>query len=160
MGGERQGLDGEKIRKRSGAFPLSLAYRLINMYSVRGDTVLDPFMGTGTTLFAAAASCRNSIGIEIDSSFGRYVEDRAGSAVNGCNMLISDRLTRHLDFVASCEGRGESLRYRNVHYGFRVKTGQERELLFNFLRDVEMPSPEELRFIYFGKPSLQPPCII
>ena len=43
-------------RARSGAFPVELAYRLICMYSAYGDTVLDPFLGTGTTTLAAIAA--------------------------------------------------------------------------------------------------------
>ena len=60
-------------RSRSGAYPFELPYRLINMYSVKGDTVLDPFLGTGTTMFAAMASERNSIGIEIDESLHEFL---------------------------------------------------------------------------------------
>ena len=56
-------------RLRSAAFPYDLAYRLINMYSVKGDMILDPFLGTGTTMAAAMTSGRNSIGVEIDESF-------------------------------------------------------------------------------------------
>ncbi|MCH7961958.1 MAG: site-specific DNA-methyltransferase, partial [Planctomycetes bacterium] len=43
--------------------------RLIRMFSFAGDTVLDPFMGTGTTSVAAARFGRNSIGVEIDSPY-------------------------------------------------------------------------------------------
>jgi DNA modification methylase len=45
---------------------VDLAERLIRMFSFAGDTVLDPFLGTGTTAVAAAALGRNSIGFEID----------------------------------------------------------------------------------------------
>jgi len=51
---------------RTGAFPPLLAERLIRMFSVVGDTVLDPFAGTGTTLWAALRLHRNAIGVEID----------------------------------------------------------------------------------------------
>lgn len=51
---------------RTGAFPMEIPRRLIRMFSVEGDTVLDPFMGTGTTLLAASEACRNFIGYEID----------------------------------------------------------------------------------------------
>jgi DNA modification methylase len=49
------------------------------MFSFTGDTVLDPFMGTGTTLLAAANSGRNSIGIEIDDSYYRKAKARLES---------------------------------------------------------------------------------
>ena len=51
---------------RSGAFPRPLAERLVRMFSVEGDTVLDPFAGTGTTLWAAARWGRNAVGVEWD----------------------------------------------------------------------------------------------
>ena len=53
---------------RSGAFPDELAERLVRMFSVVGDTVLDPFAGTGTTLWAAAKWGRNAVGVEWDRS--------------------------------------------------------------------------------------------
>ncbi|HTT16965.1 MAG TPA: site-specific DNA-methyltransferase [Thermoplasmata archaeon] len=60
--GARQGGTG----RRTGAFPPALAERLVRMFSVVGDTVLDPFAGTGTTLWAASRLGRQAIGVEID----------------------------------------------------------------------------------------------
>jgi modification methylase len=51
---------------RTGAFPAALAERLVRMFSVVGDRVLDPFAGTGTTVWAAAELGRRALGIEID----------------------------------------------------------------------------------------------
>jgi site-specific DNA-methyltransferase (adenine-specific) len=63
------GLMGESTRYHPAPFPEELAHRLVRMFSFVGDTVLDPFMGTGTTLLAAAKCGRNSIGVEIDPSY-------------------------------------------------------------------------------------------
>ena len=52
--------------RRTGAFPAEIPDRLVRMFSVAGDTVLDPFAGTGTTLWAAARRGRKAIGVEID----------------------------------------------------------------------------------------------
>ncbi len=60
---------------RTGAFPAALAERLVRMFSVIGDTVLDPFAGTGTTLWAAARWRRNAVGVERDpAAFARLRE--------------------------------------------------------------------------------------
>ena len=56
---------GASTRLHPAPFPLDLADRLVRMFSFVGDTVLDPFLGTGTTSLAAARSGRNSIGVEI-----------------------------------------------------------------------------------------------
>lgn len=50
-------------------YPVELADRLIRMFSFAGDTVLDPFLGTGSTSLAAAAAGRNSIGNEIEPKY-------------------------------------------------------------------------------------------
>lgn len=65
------GLTGASTRRHPAPFPLELAERLIRMFSFAGDTVLDPFAGTGTTNVAAVRSGRNSIGIEVDPVYFR-----------------------------------------------------------------------------------------
>jgi modification methylase len=60
---------GASTRNHPAPFPLDLAERLIRMFSFVGDTVLDPFLGTGTTSLAAARWGRNSAGIELDALY-------------------------------------------------------------------------------------------
>jgi DNA modification methylase len=60
---------GESTRHHPAPFPEELAHRLVRMFSFAGDTVLDPFMGTGTTLLASARSGRNAIGVEIEPAY-------------------------------------------------------------------------------------------
>jgi DNA modification methylase len=55
---------------------MELAERLIRMFSFVGDTVLDPFLGTGTTTVAAAKWGRNSIGFEVDSHYLKLAGNR------------------------------------------------------------------------------------
>ncbi len=62
-------LPGAPARGHPAPFPLELAERLVRMFSFVGDTVLDPFVGTGTTLVAAARWGRNSVGIEVTPKY-------------------------------------------------------------------------------------------
>lgn len=62
-------------------YPQALAERLIRMFSFAGDTVLDPFAGTGSTAVAALAAGRHSIGIEIDSGYIRIARNNINKAI-------------------------------------------------------------------------------
>lgn len=61
-------------------FPAELAYRLIKMFSFVGDTVLDPFWGTGSTTAAAIDAVRSSIGFDIEPSYLRIGRERLAQA--------------------------------------------------------------------------------
>ena len=63
------GVTGASTRRHPAPYPLEIAERLIRMFSFVGDTVLDPFVGTGTTMVAALRHGRNSIGYEIDPTY-------------------------------------------------------------------------------------------
>lgn len=63
-------------------FPREIPYRLIRMFSCLGDTVLDPFCGTGTTLEVARALGRNAVGFEVNSDLEPYIQEKIGR-VNG-----------------------------------------------------------------------------
>jgi site-specific DNA-methyltransferase (adenine-specific) len=69
-------LTGASTRHHPAPFPYELAYRLVRMFSFWGDTILDPFCGTGTTMLAAMKCGRNSIGIEIDEEYCRMTLNR------------------------------------------------------------------------------------
>lgn len=70
-------IKGESTRRGHPApYPPSLAERLIKLFSFAGDTVLDPFVGTGTTNLAAVATGRNSIGNEIEPAYLKIAEQR------------------------------------------------------------------------------------
>ena len=72
-------IPGASTKKHPAPFPLELAYRLVRMFSFTGDTVLDPFCGTGTTMLAAMKCDRNSIGIDIDLQYCRIAAKRINS---------------------------------------------------------------------------------
>src|SRR5205807_819184 len=69
-------ITGASTRDHPAPFPLEIAYRLVRMFSFSGDTVIDPFCGSGTTMVAAMKSGRNSIGIEIDAEYCKMAEER------------------------------------------------------------------------------------
>ena len=62
---------GASTKAHPAPYPVELAERLIRMFSFAGDTVLDPFMGTGSTLIAAADCGRNGLGVEVDPVYTR-----------------------------------------------------------------------------------------
>lgn len=67
---------GASTRSHPAPFPLELSERLIRMFSFVGDTVLDPFLGTGTTCIAAANWGRNSIGVEVIPKYYQMAVER------------------------------------------------------------------------------------
>ncbi|MGH8223431.1 MAG: DNA-methyltransferase [Woeseiaceae bacterium] len=66
------GVTGASTREHPAPYPEELAERLIRMFSFVGDTVLDPFVGSGTTMVAAARWGRNSIGVEVSQQYSRH----------------------------------------------------------------------------------------
>lgn len=129
--GTSQALGDKDARLRSAAYPFELAYRLINMYSAKGDVVLDPFLGTGTTAAAAMASGRNSIGYEIDPALASVIDRLKDVIVDSSQQLIRARLARHVEFVVHRLQTQGKFKYHNEHYGFPVMTAQEREIIIN-----------------------------
>jgi modification methylase len=124
-----------KIRERSGAFPFELPYRLINMFSVKDETVLDPFLGTGTTVAAAMATARNSVGFEIDSNFKELYKEKFKDIVDLSNETIQNRLNDHRTFIDN-ERKRRTFRYNNKKYSFSVVTKQETEITFDLLTEM------------------------
>ncbi len=72
-------------------YPVELAERLVRMFSFVGDTVLDPFMGTGTTNLGCARWGRNSIGIELDARYFEIARKRV--AEHGADLYLSSSIT-------------------------------------------------------------------
>ena len=88
-------ITGASTRHHPAPFPLELATRLVRMFSFSGDTVLDPFCGSGTTMVAAFRTGRNSIGIEIDPEY--------------CRMAARYLKAENTDLFASAELRFERI---------------------------------------------------
>ena len=150
--GTVQKLDNTGSRLRSAAFPFDVPYRLINMFSVKGDTVLDPFLGTGTSMWAAIATARNSIGFELDQCFRNEILADTDIFVKYANQKIGDRIENHLQFVQErLETKGQ-LKYINKFYKFPVMTRQETELLLNPLVTIAEFGENTVEVVYSSKP--------
>ena len=128
--GVTQEMNLPQMRNRSAAFPFELAYRLINMYSVMGDTVLDPFLGTGTTMAAAITCARNSIGYEIDRRFKKIIMRRVADSVLNANKFFTQRLRAHRMFAARRIAQGKKVIHKSRRYGFPVVSRQEADIAF------------------------------
>jgi modification methylase len=138
--GTTQRLNNPKARNRSAAFPLALPYRLINMFSVKGDIILDPFLGSGTTMLAAMCAGRNSQGYEIDQALQPVLLERIAAVPDTAQDLLDDRLASHHLFIKERMASRGDLKYINRHYGFAVMTRQEQELGIDRVQTVQFLS--------------------
>ena len=138
--GIRQEMKGEGSRNRSAAYPIEVPYRLINMYSLKGDVVLDPFAGTGTTAIAAIAAGRNSIGYEIDAGLSQLAGNKILESRELANSITDRRISDHIKFVESEIARGKTFGHSSQTYGFPVKTKPEKYIRI-----------EKVQELHFGK---------
>lgn len=130
----------KSTRNRNASFPFEIPYRLINMYSVEGDTVLDPFAGLGTTNIACMISNRNSIGVDIDPEIINLAIDNMNIDINKANDYIHSRLKKHESFIDSLPEENKAKCYNNEMHGFKVKTRQETAIEINQLSYISKTS--------------------
>jgi site-specific DNA-methyltransferase (adenine-specific) len=90
-------ITGASTKQHPAPFPLELAARLVRMFSFTGDTVLDPFCGSGTTMVAALRTSRNSIGVEIDPEYcrmtARYLKAETADLFSTTKLLFEKAAT-------------------------------------------------------------------
>jgi len=142
----------KNTRLRSAAFPFELPYRLINMFSTKNDIVVDPFLGTGTTMASAMATGRNCIGFEIDPGFQDQILSIADTIIETSNNRINRRIQNHLDFIDRRSKDNYKFKHVNPHYKFAVMTRQEVELFINPLQKVERIDDCTMEVTYRPKP--------
>ncbi len=150
--GTLQNLNDKVTRLRSGAYPFEIVYRIVNMYSVKGDVVLDPFLGTGTTTAASMVSGRNSVSFEIDATLRDIVNNSLRNIDRDANLYISNRINNHLEFIKSRKQAQKPIKYHNIYYGFSVIMSQERELYLNEVASVEKISENLYEVVYSDMP--------
>ncbi len=98
------------------------------MFSVYGDTVLDPFLGTGTTSAAAIATGRSSIGMEIDPDLKSAIRETLTLAPDTARERLAQRISAHTAFVAERIQADKPFKHQNAVYQIPVMTAQEKEL--------------------------------
>lgn len=147
---------GAKQDKHLAMFPEELPHRLIKMFSFHGETVLDPFMGSGTTALAARNLNRNSIGYEIHSDFIPIIKEKIGG--DDAFSAVEIKVIHQAKFNPDFEKRLKELPYRfvdshkldkkidikKIQYGSKIdanSTGKRED----FFTAKEIISPELIR---------------
>lgn len=132
-------------RTRNGAFPLELPYRIIAMWSVVGDTVLDIFAGTGTTLLAAAALKRNGIAVELIPEFKNEMIDRLIEAKANLNQKNLKRIEIYREFLNQWQiKKAKEVKYHNEILNLPVMTKQEILIQIPIIKDLKEKEEEEI----------------
>ena len=135
--GVKQKITNSQTRERNASYPLEVPYRLINMYSQQGDTVLDPFFGLGTTTIASLLTGRNSIGIDIDKTLEPYIcANIENLDINQLNKLIFGRYNDHLTFVKEREASGKGVKHTNINLKCKVMTSQETDIKLHCITKI------------------------
>ena len=80
-----------QLERRIAAFPDEIVNRLIRMFSVKGDTVLDPFLGSGTTTKLAMQNQRNSVGYEVDETLLPLIQKKTALRSPACTLEVVKR---------------------------------------------------------------------
>jgi len=104
-------ITGASTKNHPAPFPLELAIRLVRMFSFVGDTVLDPFCGSGTTMIAALKMERNSIGVEIDPEYcratARHLKGESSDLFSRSQLYVEK-----VDYKQACMLREDSELYK------------------------------------------------
>lgn len=132
-------------------FPEELPRRLIKMFSFAGETVFDPFMGSGTTALAARNLQRNSIGYEINSDFRQYYEQKVVSSLSfkeaeysfeqdDARFDIGDKM-RALPYMFNDPHKMDSkIDIKQLQFGSKIdKSSKEREEYFS-VKEIISPN--------------------
>lgn len=127
--GTSQQLCDKSSRERSAAYPFELAYRIICMHTIYGDTILDPFLGTGTSTAAAISSCRNSIGVDISKDLKNTIQDSILRSIEIGRKKVFNRLLQHKEFINARRDSGKEIKYINKNHKVSTVTSQETDIM-------------------------------
>ncbi|MCK9329021.1 MAG: DNA methyltransferase [Candidatus Cloacimonetes bacterium] len=122
-------------------FPEELPKRLIKMFAFKGETVLDPFLGSGTTSLAAKNLERNSIGYEINSDFLKIAKERLNIYQTDIHGTIYEILKD--DININIKKEFENLPYRFIDYQNFDKKIDPKKLQFGSKIDLDSGKRED-----------------
>jgi DNA modification methylase len=154
--GVKQKVENSETRKRSAAYPFEIPYRLINMYSLKGDLILDPFLGMGTSILASITSQRDSIGYEIDESFFNIIHNNIESTpYSYYNSFIENRITQHNQFILdrNNDPKKDDIKHFNNTLKMQVMTSQETDIKLSFVDKVQMNNEKIVSYYNSVKPN-------
>jgi site-specific DNA-methyltransferase (adenine-specific) len=148
---------GERQDKHLAMFPLELPNRLIKMFSFYGDTVLDPFLGSGTTSLSSINLDRNSIGYEINGDFLPIIKEKLGinnpSIFQKANFNIFDIAQDKIDFKKDIKNlpyqfidkvkMDKKIDPRKLEFGSKISKGSNG-IKIEYFSVKEICSPNEL----------------
>jgi len=146
--GTSQTIKNSDTRERSAAFPFEIPYRLVNMYSVYGDTVLDPFGGLSTTALSCIASNRNCICYDTDTVLCDLGTKQLENSKDYANAIVNNRIKNHMAFLSTLPAEKYIKCYINKEHGFKVKTRQEIDILLYKISTIAKNNQREFVVTY------------
>jgi site-specific DNA-methyltransferase (adenine-specific) len=133
--------NGAKQDKHLAMFPEELPARLIKMFSFPNETILDTFMGSGTTALAARKLNRNSIGYEINPEFIPMIKDKIGG--NDAFMQVEIEIIKQSEITIDFDEKVKELPYQFVDTHKLDKKIDVKKLQYGSKIDAESSQREE-----------------
>ncbi|NQS97304.1 MAG: thermonuclease family protein [candidate division Zixibacteria bacterium] len=142
---------GERQDKHLAMFPKELPHRLVKMFSFIGDTILDPFLGSGTTVLAAKNLKRNSVGYEINKSFSSIIQRKLklDGIFNDDQFELVERVEKDGDFHSKLENLpyifkdpvkfDKKVDPRKLKFGSRIDNADDESINYYLVKDVISP---------------------
>jgi len=151
-------IPGEKQDKHLAMFPEEIPRRLVKMFSFVGDTVLDPFLGSGTTSLAAKNLGRNSVGYEVNPEFLPLIKNKLGLGERMIFEQAEFEIIRQRNVEANCNELVKELPYkfkdpvkfdkkidpRKLHFGSKINGDSKKRQDYHCVKKVISPTELEL----------------
>jgi len=151
-------IPGEKQDKHLAVFPEEIPHRLIKMFSFAGDTILDPFLGSGTTSLAARNLERNSIGYEINPEFLPVIKEklgiRQGMIYEEANFEVIRQNEANIDYKEAFKRLpyifkdpvkfDKKIDPRKLHFGSKINSDSQKRQDYHCVKKVISPTELEL----------------